>query len=48
MKIRNTKQNPSSSRRKGDKYQDLMALRLALELYLENRQFKLFIFSSKL
>jgi len=33
----------SSSRRKGDQYQDLMALCLALELYIEKKDFKLYI-----
>ena len=32
-----------SSRRKGDEYQDLTALRLALELYIEGAPFELFI-----
>ncbi len=37
------KTKTGSSRRKGDEYQDLTALRLALELYVEGAPFKLFI-----
>lgn len=33
----------SSSRRKGDQYQDLMALRLALDLYIEKKDFKMYM-----
>ena len=33
----------SSSRRKGDQYQDIMALRLALELYIEKQDFNLYM-----
>lgn len=33
----------SSSRRKGDIYQDLMALKLALELYIEKKDFELYM-----
>lgn len=42
-KSNNLKPKRSSSIRKGFKYQDLQALRLALELYLENVDFQLYM-----
>ncbi len=37
------KSKRGSSRRKGDEYQDLAALRLALELYIRHQEYQLFI-----
>ena len=37
------KTKTGSSRRKGDEYQDLTALQLALELYIADIDFELFI-----
>jgi len=37
------KSKRGSSRRKGDEYQDLAALRLALELYIRHQEYRLFI-----
>ncbi len=43
INLNSSKPKRSSSRRKGDQYQDLMALRLALELYIEKKDFKLYM-----
>jgi hypothetical protein len=37
------KSKRGSSRRKGDEYQDLMALQLALELYIKRQKYQLFV-----
>ena len=38
-----SKSKTGSSRRKGDEYQDLTALQLALESYIAGEEFQLFI-----